>query len=175
MQEIINLVNTEGEVIGNIEKLEAHQKGLLHEAFSIFIFNNNKELLLQKRALTKYHSGGLWTNTCCSHPRAGEDLNIAVHRRMVEEMGFDIKDIKKVYSFVYNVQLDKDLIEHEYDHVLIGMYKDEIINPNPDEVCDYKWVSMEWLKKDVEINPQNYTEWIKIIVKDQIFLNSLKS
>jgi isopentenyl-diphosphate delta-isomerase len=174
MQEIINLVNPEGEVIGSIEKLEAHEKGLLHEAFSIFIFNKNKEILLQKRASTKYHSGNLWTNTCCSHPRAGEDLNIAVHRRMVEEMGFDIEDIKKVYNFIYNVSLDKGLIEHEYDHVMVGEYNDEIINPNPEEVCDYKWVSMDSLKKDVEINPQNYTEWIKIIVKDEIFLSYLK-
>jgi isopentenyl-diphosphate delta-isomerase len=175
MQEIINLVNTEGEVVGNIEKLEAHEKGLLHEAFSIFIFNKNKELLLQCRALTKYHSGGLWTNTCCSHPRAGENLNIAVHRRMVEEIGFDIPEIKKVYSFIYNVPLDKGLIEHEYDHVLVGEYTDEVIKPNPEEVCDYKWVSMEWLKKDVEINPQNYTEWIKIIVKDKNFLKALSA
>jgi len=174
MQEIINLVNPEGEVIGSIEKLEAHEKGLLHEAFSIFIFNKNKELLIQKRALTKYHSGGLWTNTCCSHPRAGEDLNIATQRRMVEEMGFDIEDIKKVYDFIYSVTLDKSLVEHEYDHVLVGKYTDEIINPNPEEVCDYKWVSMESLKKDVEINPQNYTEWIKIIVKDEVFLSYLK-
>jgi isopentenyl-diphosphate delta-isomerase len=174
MQEIINLVNPEGEVIGSIEKLEAHEKGLLHEAFSIFIFNKTKEILLQKRASTKYHSGNLWTNTCCSHPRAGEDLNIAVHRRMVEEMGFDIEDIKKVYNFIYNVSLDKGLIEHEYDHVMVGEYNDEIINPNPEEVCDYKWVSMDSLKKDVEINPQNYTEWIKIIVKDEVFLSYLK-
>jgi isopentenyl-diphosphate delta-isomerase len=173
MEEIINLVNTDGEIIRNIEKLEAHEKGLLHEAFSVFIFNKNKELLLQRRALEKYHSGGLWTNTCCSHPRAGESLNNAVHRRMVEEMGFDILNIKKVYSFIYKVSLDQGLIEHEYDHVLVGEYGDELINPNIEEVCDYKWVSMGWLIKDVKINPQSYTEWIKIIVKDENFINVL--
>jgi isopentenyl-diphosphate delta-isomerase len=167
MQEIINLVNTEGHVVGNIEKLEAHEKGLLHEAFSVFIFNKDKELLLQKRALNKYHSGGLWTNTCCSHPRAGEDLQTAVHRRMIEEMGFDILEIKKVYSFIYKVPLDKGLIEHEYDHVLVGEYDNETIKPNPEEVCDYKWLSIESLKNDVGINPSKYTEWIKIIIKDK--------
>ncbi len=175
MQEIINLVNTEGEIIGSIEKLEAHEKGLLHEAFSIFIFNKNKELLLQRRALTKYHSGGLWTNTCCSHPRKGEDLDMAIHRRMIEEMGFDISSLRKVYSFIYNVALDKGLIEHEYDHVLVGDYINEIIKPNPEEVCDYKWVSIEWLKKNSETNPQNYTEWIKIIIKDENFLKALST
>lgn len=175
MQEIINLVNTDGMRVGKIEKLEAHQKGLLHEAFSIFIFNKNKELLLQRRALDKYHSGGLWTNTCCSHPRFDEDLNFAVHRRMIEEMGFDISNIKKVYSFIYNVSLDRELREHEYDHVLVGEYVDEIIDPNPDEVCDYKWVNIGWLTQDVEENPQNYTEWLKIILKDDVFLSILNN
>jgi isopentenyl-diphosphate delta-isomerase len=173
MQEIINLVNTNGEVIGAIEKLEAHEKGLLHEAFSIFIFNTDKELLLQRRAVEKYHSGGLWTNTCCSHPRAGEDLQKAVHRRMIEEMGFDVEYLKKVYSFIYNVSLDKGLIEHEYDHVLVGEYSEEIIQPNPEEVCEYKWVSVDWLKRDADENPTNYTEWIKIILKDEKFLTAL--
>jgi isopentenyl-diphosphate delta-isomerase len=171
MQEIINLVNTNGEVIGNIEKLEAHKKGLLHEAFSIFIFNKNKELLMQRRAFEKYHSGGLWTNTCCSHPRYGEDLNIAIHRRMIEEMGFDIPVLKKVYSFIYNVSIDNGLIEHEYDHVYIGQYNNEIINPNPNEVCEYKWVSVDSLKKDIQSNPDLYTEWIKIILNDEKFLS----
>lgn len=175
MQEIINLVNIEGEVVGSIEKLEAHQKGLLHEAFSIFIFNKNKELLLQRRALEKYHSGGLWTNTCCSHTRVNEDLNIAIHRRMVEEMGFDILNIKKIYSFIYKVALEKNLIEHEYDHVLVGEYTDEVINPNPDEVCDYKWVSIEWLMQDVILNPRDYTEWLKIILNDDVFLSILNN
>ncbi len=173
MQEIINLVTSEGVVIGQIEKLEAHVKGLLHEAFSIFIFNADGELLLQRRAFEKYHSGGLWTNTCCSHPRSGEDLDLAIHRRMVEEMGFDIPEIKRVYSFVYNVPLDKGLIEHEYDHVLVGQYAGEIIQPNPEEVCDYKWIGLKDLKKDAEENPENYTEWIKIILKDEKFLSAL--
>ena len=173
MQEIINLVNIDGQVIGGVEKLEAHEKGLLHEAFSIFVFNKNKELLLQKRALSKYHSGGLWTNTCCSHPRFGEDLNTAVHRRMIEEMGFDISDIRKTYDFIYKVSLDKGLTEHEYDHVFLAIYTDEIIKPNPEEVCDYKWVSEDWLKKDLKINPQIYTEWLKIIIKDKTLFHSI--
>jgi isopentenyl-diphosphate Delta-isomerase len=168
MQNTINLVNTEGEVIGEIEKLEAHEKGLLHEAFSIFIFNSSGDLLLQKRAMDKYHSGGLWTNTCCSHPAFGEDLNSAIHRRMVEEMGFDIQDMREVYAFIYNVKLGNGLTEHEYDHVFVGKYNNEIINPNPDEVCDYKWVCMDWLKKDLVSNPENYTEWLKIIFKDDL-------
>ena len=174
MQEIINLVNADGKVIGNMEKLEVHQKGLLHEAFSIFIFDKNHNLLLQKRAVEKYHSGGLWTNTCCSHPRAGEELEHAIHRRLVEEMGFDVENLKKVYSFTYHVALDKGLTEHEYDHVLVGEYSDEIIKPNSSEVCEYKWVSMERLKKDVGENPQNYTEWIKIILNDEEFLSVLR-
>ncbi len=173
MQEMINLVDIQGKVTGTIEKLEAHQKGLLHEAFSIFIFNSKKELLLQRRAIEKYHSGGLWTNTCCSHPRSGEDLYTAVHRRMIEEMGFDIPDIKRVYAFIYNVPLDKGLTEHEYDHVLVGKYTHEIINPNPEEVCHYKWISMDELKKDAEINPEKYTEWIRIILEDENFLKHL--
>jgi len=174
MQEMINLVNNDGEVVGSIEKLEAHQKGLLHEAFSVFIFNKDKALLLQRRAFEKYHSGGLWTNTCCSHPRGGESLDQSAHRRMVEEMGFDVVELKKIYSFIYNVPLDKGLIEHEYDHVLIGMYNDEIINPNPDEVCEYKWVSLDWLKEDVETNPDLYTEWIKIILKEEKLFSNLQ-
>jgi isopentenyl-diphosphate delta-isomerase len=173
MQEMINLVNPEGQVIGSIEKLQAHEKGLLHEAFSIFIFNTNKELLLQRRALDKYHSGGLWTNTCCSHPNHGEDLCTAVHRRMVEEMGFDITDIRRVYAFIYNARLDKGLVEHEYDHVLMGQYSGEVIQPNPAEVCEYRWVSFHDLKRDVEEYPEKYTEWIKIILKDKQFLSAL--
>ena len=173
MQEMIHLVDTEGKVTGAIEKLEAHQKGLLHEAFSIFVFNDKKELLLQRRAIEKYHSGGLWTNTCCSHPRSGEDLYTAVHRRMIEEMGFDIPEIKRVYAFIYNVPLDKGLTEHEYDHVFVGQYSGEIISPNSEEVCDYKWISIDELKNDAELHLENYTEWIKIILKDENFMKHL--
>ncbi len=173
MQNTISLVNTEGRVIGEIEKLEAHEKGLLHKAFSIFIFNQEGDLLLQKRDVEKYHSGGLWTNTCCSHPRFNEDLNLAIHKRLIEEMGFDIKDLKEVYSFIYNVKLTNGLTEHEYDHVFVGKYNNEIINPNADEVCDYKWVSMDWLKQDIISNPEDYTEWLKIILKDDNFLSYL--
>lgn len=173
MQEIINLVNTEGQRVGKVEKMEAHQKGLLHEAFSIFIFNENDELLLQRRALEKYHSGGLWTNTCCSHAKTDEELEHAIHRRLVEEMGFDT-DMKKIYDFIYKVDLDHGLIEHEYDHVFIGkIYKDILINPNPEEVCEYRWTNLSDLKKDVKNNPNSYTEWIKIIVADENFLKNI--
>lgn len=168
MSDMINLVNTSGERFGPIEKLEAHEKGLLHEAFSIFIFNKKHELLLQRRALEKYHSGGLWTNTCCSHARVGEDIDDAIHRRLVEEMSFDT-DMHQIGNFIYKVDLDHGLIEHEYDYLFIGNIDDNIeIKPNPEEVCEYKWMSLEDLKKDVIENPNKYTEWIKIILRDEL-------
>lgn len=160
----INLVNEIGVRIGSIEKLEAHIKGKLHEAFSIFIFNKKQELLLQKRALTKYHSGGLWTNTCCSHPKAGEKLEIAVHRRIKEEMGFD-SSMKEMYTFTYKVKIETgNLIENEFDHVFIGYVDAITIKPNSEEVDAYKWIQIEDLKKEVDLKPEQYTEWLKIIL-----------
>lgn len=161
MSEIITAVNKEDKEIGPIEKMEAHHNGILHRAFSILIFNSNNELLLQKRALNKYHSPRLWTNTCCSHPRFGEKLKDAIYRRLKEEMGF-VCELKEAFSFVYKVEFEDGLFEHEFDHVFIGKYNGNVI-PNKDEVEDYKWVNIEELKRDIEKNPEAYTYWFKIL------------
>ncbi len=163
MEKVI-LVDENDNPVGTMEKMEAHIEGVLHRAFSVFIFNDNKELMLQQRALSKYHSPGLWTNTCCSHPREGEDTEAAAHRRLVEEMGFDC-EIKEAFSFLYNSDVGKGLTEHEYDHVFIGHYNS---NPkiNPDEVNDYKFMKMEEIKQDMEANPEKYTVWFRIAFEE---------
>lgn len=159
MEHVI-LVNTQDEAIGTMEKMEAHEKALLHRAFSVFVFNKNKELLLHQRADAKYHSGGLWTNTCCSHPRPDETVLGAAHRRLVEEMGFDC-EIKPAFHFIYHAELDQGLTEHELDHVLIGEFNDIPI-PNPEEVKSYQWMTLIDIEKDLKTNPNKYTEWFKI-------------
>ncbi len=164
MSDNIILVDERDREIGKGAKLAVHQAGQLHRAFSILVFNGKGELLLQQRAKNKYHSGGLWANTCCSHPRVGESLDIATHRRLQEEMGFDC-EIKETFSFIYKVKLDKGLTEHEYDHVFVSYYDGEI-RPNPDEVADYKWLSVENIKKDINLNPDIYAPWFKIIIKE---------
>jgi isopentenyl-diphosphate delta-isomerase len=176
MPENINLVNKSGERIGSIEKLAAHLEGKLHEAFSIFVFNQNQELLLQRRALDKYHSGGLWTNTCCSHARVGEKIESAVHRRLVEEMGFDC-ELANNFNFMYKTdQLTNNLIEHEFDYVFSGLVDEKInIAPNPAEVCDFKWISIDDLVNDITLNPTAYTEWLKIILRSPEFSQMLLS
>jgi isopentenyl-diphosphate delta-isomerase len=162
--EYVILVNENDQEIGKMEKQEAHEKGLLHRAFSVFIFNDQKELLLQQRALTKYHSAGLWTNTCCSHPRVNETIVEAAHRRLQEEMGFDcFLDVKT--SFIYKADFDNGLTEHEFDHVLVGNFNGEVII-NSAEVASYKWVELDWLKQDMVNNPNTYTAWFKIISKN---------
>jgi isopentenyl-diphosphate Delta-isomerase len=160
----IILVNENDEPIGASEKLEAHQLGKLHRAFSIFIFNSKGELLLQKRASSKYHSGGLWSNTCCSHPRVNEDTLSAAHRRLQEEMGLDC-DLKEVHKFVYKIKFDNGLTEYEYDHVLVGK-SDEAPKLNLEEVEDWKWVKLSQLCEDVKNNPENFTSWLKICLND---------
>lgn len=161
MTEHVILVDAQDRELGLMEKLEAHQKGLLHRAFSIFILNEKKELLLQKRAYTKYHSGGLWTNTCCSHPRKGEDIEDAAHRRLIEEMGFDCA-LNKIFDFTYMAEFEDGLKEHEFDHVFIGYYnKDPDINPL--EVAEFKWMSLEDIQKDLSQNPEKYTAWFRIV------------
>lgn len=159
MEEVI-LVDEQDVQVGVMEKMEAHEKGLLHRAFSVFIFNDNNELLLQKRASSKYHSGGLWTNTCCSHPRPGETLLAAAHRRMMEEMGFDC-ELQTAFSFRYRAELDNNLIECELDHVVFGKSSKQP-KPNPDEVDEYKWMSLSKIEQDIKQNEANYTEWFKI-------------
>jgi len=169
-EEKVILVDKNDNQVGLMPKLEAHEKGVLHRAFSIFIFNSKYELLLQKRASSKYHSGGLWTNTCCSHPREGEDILDAANRRLDEEMGITTS-LRKVYDFIYKAELDNQLTEHEFDHVFYGVYdKDPILNK--DEAEDFKWVDMETLNNDIIKNEDNYTVWFKIAF--EYFYNYLK-
>src|SRR3989338_6687613 len=139
MQERVILVDQHDKEIGTEEKLTAHQKGLLHRAFSIFIFNTKHEMFINKRVSEKYHSGGLWTNACCSHPKPGESLDQATHRRLQEEMGMDCA-LKPIFTFIYKVNIQKDtLFEHELDHVFFGV-TDESPKPNPEEVEATAWV-----------------------------------
>lgn len=140
-------------------KLVAHRKGLLHRAFSIFIFNPRGELLLQRRTRRKYHSGGLWSNTCCSHPRPGETVLRAAHRRLKEEMGFDTK-LKEIFSFVYKVKFLNGLIEHEYDHVLVGRFGGTP-KPNPKEAEACKWIALAALRRDIRRHPRRYSFWLQ--------------
>ncbi len=158
-EEEVILVDSNDIELGTMGKMEAHRKGELHRAFSVFIFNTKGELLMQQRALEKYHSGGLWTNTCCSHPRKGETTLNAALRRMQEEMGIEC-DIKPVFNFIYKAHLDKGLIEHEFDHVFLGV-SDSTPEINTLEVLDWKYESMENLSKSIRLNPENYTEWLK--------------
>lgn len=161
MQESVILVDEGDNKIGLMEKMEAHEKGLLHRAFSVFVLNSSGELMMQQRALHKYHSGGLWTNTCCSHPRDEEDTEQAAHRRLKEEMGFDC-EVRKMFDFIYRAELDLGMIEHELDHLFIGYY-DGVPQINKEEVASWKWMSIEDVQTDIDANPSNYTEWFKII------------
>jgi isopentenyl-diphosphate Delta-isomerase len=156
----IILVNENDVQIGTMEKIEVHQKGLLHRAFSIFIFNDNGLMLLQQRATSKYHSGGLWTNACCSHPYLNQQLIPSAQKRLQEEMGFTTA-LTKAFEFTYQASFDNGLIEHEYDHVFIGQYNGEI-QPNATEVKDFCYLSMEEIKNSIQSHPQKYTEWFKI-------------
>jgi len=165
MPEVI-LVNERDEELGRMEKLEAHRQGKLHRAFSVLVFNSSKELLLQRRAMGKYHSEGLWTNTCCSHPQPGETLLDAAHRRLNEEMGMHTKLQAKFY-FIYRAELDNNLIEHELDHVLIGFSHEEP-NINEDEVLEYKWMALSEIEKDIKAHPSSYTAWFKTIINDHL-------
>jgi isopentenyl-diphosphate Delta-isomerase len=160
-EEEVILVNENDEEIGTMPKMEAHEKALLHRAFSVFVFNKKNELMLQQRAAHKYHSPLLWTNTCCSHQRVGETNIQAGKRRLHEEMGF-VVDLQDAISFIYKAPFDNGLTEHEYDHVLIGYY-DEEPNINLDEVASWKWMPIEAVKNDILETPEIYTEWFKII------------
>ncbi len=166
----ILLVDSNDNEIGFEDKMIVHRKGLLHRAFSVFVLNQKNELLLQRRSMEKYHSPGLWTNTCCSHAFEGETLLQSAHRRLMEEMGFDC-DLKEIFAFTYRVEFDNDLIEHEIDHVFAGRFNG-IPNPHPGEVCDWKFMALKDLEKDLEWNAGNYTFWIKVAF--QKFYESLK-
>ncbi|WP_339629789.1 isopentenyl-diphosphate Delta-isomerase [uncultured Maribacter sp.] len=160
-EEEVILVNQENEQIGTMPKMEAHEKALLHRAFSVFIVNDDGEIMLQQRAASKYHSPLLWTNTCCSHQRVGESNLDAGKRRLQEEMGFEA-ELKELFSFIYKAPFDNGLTEHEYDHVMIGNFNKEP-KINPEEVEAWKWMSPELVKKDITDNPKEYTVWFKII------------
>ncbi len=160
-EENVILVNERDEPIGLMPKLEAHQKAMLHRAFSVFILNDRNEIMLQQRARHKYHSPLLWTNTCCSHQRDGETNIAAGRRRLFEEMGFTAK-LTDLFHFIYKAPFDNGLTEHELDHVLIGRYNDAP-NINPDEVEAWKWMAIEDVKNDMQRHPEQYTVWFRII------------
>lgn len=168
MQEVI-LVDSRDRVIGTMEKLEAHRKGLLHRAFSVLLYNSKGEILLQKRMKEKYHSGGLWSNTCCSHPFPDEPIEAAAKRRLMEELGIDTQP-EFQYKFIYKTALDKNLIEHELDHVFTGTF-DGTPEINPEEVESYKFMSLEQLKADMALHPDEYTPWFHIIIESLLGIN----
>jgi isopentenyl-diphosphate delta-isomerase len=159
MEQVI-LVNEQDIELGIMEKMEAHEKALLHRAFSVFVFNNQHELLLQQRAISKYHSGGLWTNTCCSHPRPGEAVADAALRRLKEEMGFETS-LSKAFDFTYKAPFSNGLTEHEFDHVFIGTYNGTI-TPNADEVESYAYHSLTAVDEMLQKNPDDFTVWFHI-------------
>ncbi|HNR15703.1 MAG TPA: isopentenyl-diphosphate Delta-isomerase [Chitinophagaceae bacterium] len=154
------LVDEQDNPTGSCEKLEAHRKGLLHRAFSVFIFNSQGEMLLQQRAVDKYHSGGLWTNACCSHPAEGEETVNAAHRRLQEEMGFDTK-IEKIFDFVYRASFENGLTEYEFDHVFAGEYNGSIAF-NKAEVMDICYKSVIEIEELLHSHPQHYTAWFHL-------------
>ena len=161
MQSNVIIVNSSDQKIGLMPKLEAHIRGILHRAFSVLIFNKNGELLIQQRALNKYHTPGLWSNTCCSHQIDGETNIEAGKRRLFEEMGFEV-ELYNFDSFIYNAYFENGLIEHEFDHILVGIFDGTpLINKN--EVNDYKWITFDKLQNEIYSSPQNYTVWFRII------------
>ena len=169
-EEKVILVNSNDEPIGLMPKMEAHEKALLHRAFSVFVINGNNELMLQQRALQKYHSPGLWTNTCCSHQRDGEKNIEAGLRRLQEEMGFETP-LEYLFNFIYKAPFDNGLTEHELDHVMLGRYEGEP-SINPEEVASWKWMDIDLIHADLINNPADYTVWFAIIFDR--FYNHLK-
>ena len=161
MEEQVILVDTNDQPIGLMPKMEAHEKGVLHRAFSVFILNDKGKLMLQQRAFHKYHSPGLWTNTCCSHQRDGVTNIEAGKRRLQEEMGF-VTDLREVTSFIYKAPFNNGLTEHELDHIMIGKFND-IPNINPEEVADWRWMPVDAVRENIQNQPENYTVWFIII------------
>jgi isopentenyl-diphosphate delta-isomerase len=157
--EYVVLVDERDRTVGSEEKLRAHHDGRLHRAFSIFVFNSRQELLLQRRAPSKYHSRGLWSNTCCGHPRPGEETDAAARRRLGEEMGFAC-DLRESFSFQYRAELDDRIVEHEIDHVFIGSFSGEP-DPNPNEVAEFQWLSLDELRGAIEARPEAFTYWLR--------------
>jgi len=161
MIEKVILVDNQDNQIGVAEKLQAHQEGLLHRAFSIFLYryiDNELEILLQQRNMNKYHSGGLWSNTCCGHPRPDEDTHEAAVRRLAEEMNIKTP-LQEIAAFQYTKKVNNELVENEFDHLFVGEFKSEQIDPNPDEVQDWQWMSLSELKQKLEQEPEKFTAW----------------
>ena len=156
------LVDRNDNPLGTMEKLKAHEEGVLHRAFSIFLFNDNGELLLQRRNENKYHSGGLWTNTCCSHPKPGEKIIDGAKTRLMEEMGIEAP-FKFAFSFIYKAEFENGLTENEFDHVFIGKFSG-IPYPNPEEVSEWRYLSIESISQEIIENPKDYTAWFKIVL-----------
>jgi len=167
MEKVI-LVDSEDNQIGEEEKLKAHRKGLLHRAFSVFVFNSKNEMMIQKRLISKYHSGGLWSNTCCGHPKVGEEIDKAATRRLREEMGFR-SELREVFTFKYKVGFENGLFEHEIDHVFIGRYDGEAVC-NPKEVENWKWIGLGEIKDEIEKHPEKYSFWLKSVCERVISL-----
>jgi isopentenyl-diphosphate delta-isomerase len=163
LKEDVIIVNVNGDAIGTMDKMAAHRSGTLHRAFSVFIFNSKGQLLLQQRALDKYHSGGLWTNTCCSHPRLAEITLDAAHRRLQEEMGLDC-ELTELFQFSYRHEFENGLIENEYDHVFMGI-SDELPLPNPSEVAGFRYMDTDLLIFELFEQPHQYTAWFKICLE----------
>lgn len=161
---LVILVDRQDNEMGFLGKQEAHSRGLLHRAFSVFVFNSKGEFLLQRRAFDKYHSPGLWSNTCCSHPMPGEPVQYAASRRLLEEMGMQCL-LENKFSFVYKADVGDGLIEHEFDHVFVGV-SDEIPNPDPEEVDSWRYVDRQTLKHELEEHPETFTEWFKICLSE---------
>lgn len=159
-EELVILVDKKDQEVGVMEKMQAHREGLLHRAFSVFIFDQEDNMLLHQRAFEKYHSGGLWTNACCSHPRPGESVQQAADRRLMEEMGFHCP-LDRTFSFIYQTEFDNGLTEYELDHVLIGKF-DGVPQPEPSEVADWKFVSLDYIQDQLRNQPQDYTVWFRI-------------
>jgi isopentenyl-diphosphate Delta-isomerase len=166
LEDILILVNQKDEEVGFMPKMEVHEKGLLHRAFSILIFNKKGEMLLQQRARTKYHSPALWTNACCSHPKKDEIILDNALTRLELEMGFKC-ELHYAYKFEYRAEFENNLIEHELDHVFIGEFNEDP-KPNKDEVENFKWISLQSLRIEITENPEQFTPWFKIIVKDHL-------
>jgi isopentenyl-diphosphate delta-isomerase len=163
LEESVIIVNPEGQLIGTMDKMAAHRSGTLHRAFSIFIFNSQGQLLLQQRAFDKYHSGGLWTNTCCSHPRLNEITINAAHRRLQEEMGMECP-MTELFQFSYRHDFENGLIEHEFDHVFMGVC-DDVPLPNPEEVAGFQYMDIDQLLLELLEQPDKYTAWFKICLE----------
>jgi len=168
------LVDKANQAIGSAEKQLVHVQGLLHRAFSLFIFNSRGELLIQQRNSSKYHTPGLWSNTCCSHPSPNEDFDAAIHRRLMEEMGFDCQ-LKEIFHCYYRLELDNHLVEHENNHICIGFFDGEPC-PNPAEVDDWRWQNLDDLARETVRSAQTFTPWFRLIVRDyyRTFQNALQ-